>query len=410
MSPNHFDVIIVGSGPAGSAAAIRFRQADPNISVALIDKATFPRDKACGDGLGPWVVPQLVALGVDISKIPHLNHVSTAEVHGPDGLSFHTEIGEAVGVCNYGMTARRVDFDYLLVQRAEQIGVELIQSTRFEDYSASRASTIVNCKDLIKQQDLTLQCNLLIGADGANSRVRRAAGIDANSADTTGIAIRAYANIQAHNSDRIILSFEDSVRPGYGWCFPFSDGTANIGVGMVISDYRRLRPDLKSLLQDYIADLEAREILLSDVSDHAIYTLPHGGKLPKLVGPRLALLGDAASMINPLSGEGIVYGMRSSEFLVENVALALSDVGGLQEGLREYEKQFRRYFGAHLRSNYISHRLLRSRLWTRMVLGAASLDPKLQRSGVDLMFGNGKLAANHIVRIVLHGTRYLLNG
>ena len=407
MSPEHFDVVIVGAGPAGSAAAIRLRLANPRLRVALIDKTNFPRDKTCGDGLGPGAVPQLAALGVDISTIEHAHRVGFAEVHGPDGLSFRAGMGAASRRHAHGATARRFDFDHLLARRAQETGADLMENTRFLSFRTAHGCNEVLLKNISTDRATTVKCKLLVGADGANSRVRRAAGIGPNPAKKTGIAIRCYAKLPSDSSDRIVLSFEDDLRPGYGWCFPFADGTANVGVGMVISDYRKLRPDLETLLHAYINRLQERGIALTGISDCSTYTLPHGGILPRLIGPRLALVGDAASMINPLSGEGIVYGLQASEILAEAIAFKLTNPARLQAGLRAYERRFRKQFGRHLRSNYAAHRLLRSRLWAKMVIGAASIDPKLQATAIDFMFGRGHLTVGTLSRIARHGMKYL---
>lgn len=407
MISRPFHVVVVGGGPAGTATAIHFRLANPNMEVALIDKASFPRDKACGDGLGPGVIPQLASIGIDISAIQHANTLRIAEVHGPDNLSFRTDLSASLNNLRYGATAKRSDFDDLLFRRAQAVGVTTFEKTRFLSLVSTSDGVDVQLCHTETSETSSLSCNLLVGADGANSRVRRAAGVSPNPPKCTGIAIRAYASVPQDCADRIVLSFEDGIRPGYGWCFPFADGTANVGVGMAVSDYRRLRPDLKELLENYLEDLHGRNIPVKDINNFATYTLPHGGKLPRLTGRGVALVGDAASMINPLSGEGIVYGLEASQLLVESVADAPLTGANLQAGLRRYQRRFRHKYGYHLRSNYIAQRLLRSRLWARIVIGGCSIDPSLRSTAIDFMFGNGRLTPMNICRVVKYGRRYL---
>ena len=407
MRTDHYDVLIIGAGPAGSATAIRFREQNKDISVGLVDKSTFPRDKACGDGLGPGIIRHLKDLDINIFECSHANQISTAEIHGPKNLAFRTSLSMMDFHIANGMTIKRLDFDDMVRQKALACGVEYIGETRFRSFHNYDGRNHVTIDDLKSGKHKEITCDLLVGADGASSRVRKSVGIKANPPRRTGIAIRAYAQIPSDYSDRIILSFEDLIRPGYGWCFPFANGTANVGVGMVISDFKKFKPDLKELLDTYLETLGRRGILVTNPMMYNTHILPHGGRLPPLIKNRVALVGDAASMINPLSGEGIVYGFCAAKILASNTASALNCGLDLEKGLSIYEREFRNEYASHFRSNYIAHRLLRSRTWARIVFGGASIDAKIRANAIDLMFGNGTITIQSLIRVLKSGGTYI---
>ena len=408
ISPEH-DVLIVGAGPAGSATAISYLKRNPNLKIALADKSAFPRDKACGDGLGPGVVSALAGLNIDFTDIPGAFPVRYAEVHGIGGISFRTGLQEASLDASHGLTVRREEFDDFLRRRAIASGAAWLPEHRFLSYETKDNMLEVHLQNLQTGADLTTTCQLLVGADGASSRVRRQAGIAPSSSKRTGIGIRAYADIPAEWSDRIVISYEEQLRPGYGWCFPLSDGTANVGCGMVVKDYQRLRPDLKELLGQYLDVLADRGLQCSEPSNHSTHILP-SGVLPKLTADRIALVGDAASMINPLSGEGIVYGMTAGTLLADATAKVLSQkefqqTSALSFALRQYEKQFRTRYAAHFRSTYLAQKMLRSKTWAKVFLRGASRDPKIRGASIDLMFGDGKIDFSSPLRAIWHGLK-----
>ena len=359
----HFDVVVVGTGPAGSAATIGFARACPNAQIALVDKAAFPRGKPCGGGLGPLAERHLRDLGLDMDVLSGSTRIDIAEVHGPGSISLTARLP-----AGFGRTVRRARLDDALRQQAAACGVAWLDGTRVEVADASDADTVA-LRLRSDDSSFDVSCRLLVGANEANSRVRRSLRLPVNAPRRVGIAIRGYVAVPSDRCDRIVLSFCDQLLPGYGWCFPFSDGTANIGVGMVRSDYRAQPRQLEAILDAYLGFLAERGIQTSGLAEQRVYTLPYGARLPRLAPGRVALIGDAASLINHLSGEGVAYALAGAELLVDAAASAVS--GGrsadLRAALPRCERAFRRRYGALSRSNLLAQMMLRSPRWCRTV-------------------------------------------
>ena len=384
-----YDVLIIGAGPAGSSTAGFFLQQNPSLSIGIVDKQRFPRDKACGDGIGPAAVAEVSSLGINTTAWDTAKPLSAAVVHGPDGLSFVTDIRRVASAGTHGLTMRREQFDHALLRHAVELGANLHQEHRFERLEPTDGGLIVVCRN--GAGETHFRCRLLVGADGASSRVRRAIGIASQPPTRTGIGIRAYTPFLAGDSTRLYISFDDDLRPGYGWCFPLTNGYANIGVGIVVSDHRKRSVNLHSLLERYQEALRVRGIVTGNIERERTHILPHGGRLPRMTSDRVVLVGDAAAMINPLSGEGIAYGMKAARMLAGTAHSAVADNVGIDRALAQHQRRVRRSLERHMRSNFLAHRLLRSEIWARHVLRSAEHDIKIQRLAVDLMFGDGHL-------------------
>jgi flavin-dependent dehydrogenase len=173
----------------------------------------------------------------------------------------------------------------------------------------------------------------------------------------------------------------------------------NVGLGLVVRDSQRRRFRLRENLDEFVKLLDKRHLTITDLRDARSYLLPHGARLPRLAHGRVFLVGDAGSMINPLSGEGIFYGMFAGAEVARMFSQSNS-ISSIEEVFAAAETMFRKRFVWHYRSNYIASVMLRSRRWARLVIRAAGRDPKVLASGVELLFGEGRLSIATSFRIV----------
>ena len=316
MSRNRFDVLVVGAGPAGSIAALVLARA--GASVALLDKAQFPRDKACGDFVGPRGLQVLTDLG--IPEPPGLD-VGDMVVVGPTGR-------RVVLPCFNGMTypgrARamtRVVFDDALRTAALDAGA-IAFSGRAD--RPLRSGGDIDGFTVSDGDGEELRADFVIGADGATSHVAQSAGLVEGAQVLWGFAMRCYVD---QNVDFPAITLWDQTRwngfPGYGWIFPSPGRVANVGLGIGTLADRQLGAGAVRALPAYLDHL----VELGLVDRAAVSPQPRrlGGWLKMgMVGTtpaigRVLLVGDAAGLVNPLQGEGIAQAMTSGRSAAEAI-------------------------------------------------------------------------------------------
>lgn len=308
------DVVVVGAGPAGSAAAAWAARAGRDVQV--VDAAQFPRDKSCGDGLTPRAVAELERLGMGAWLDTRIRHHGLrmsgfgADVEVPwPGPSFPST-GSAVPRTELDDRIRSVAADDGAKMRlgAKVVGVNhdsrgLVQSVQLDDGA-------------------TIGCNHLIVADGARSTLGRVLGRTWHKETVYGTAIRGYLATPRANEPWItshleLRSPEGQVLPGYGWIFPLGNGEVNIGVGALATAKRPAHAALRPLLS-YYTQLRREEWGFSAEPRAALSALlPMGGAVSGVAGPNWMLVGDAAACINPLNGEGIDYGLETGRLAAE---------------------------------------------------------------------------------------------
>ena len=239
MSAPGFDVVVAGAGPAGSVAALVLARGGAR--VALVDKAAFPRDKACGDLVGPRGVGLLDELGV---SVPDAGQGADLLVIGPSGHRARLPAFAGRAYPGHGVVIPRVVLDDALRTAAIEAGAEPIRA-RISGMDASPGGPV---RALITSDGQRLAADAFIGADGALSPVARLAGMLDTGTALWGFAIRAYIPAEVPLPLLVLLDQAPwRIYPGYGWLFPGADGQANVGIGVGLGTRRRqarLRDDL----------------------------------------------------------------------------------------------------------------------------------------------------------------------
>jgi menaquinone-9 beta-reductase len=252
----------------------------------------------------------------------------------------------------------------------------------------------------------TIRARLVIGADGASSRIRKALGEERNGTRTTAIAVRAYVNVRTDPTDgarRLLFEFNERLLPAYAWYFPGSGTTANIGLGVTVRDHQKRKLDLNAMLVDFCDVLTGRGFVLDQPTGVRTYTLPLASKLPRLAHPRAVLIGDAGSMINPVSGEGIFYGMAAGDMVGSACAPLIARNTDPSAALADFEQRFRKRFVRHYRSNAAAQWMLRSTAWSRLAIRAAARDERVLTNAVQLLFGEGSITPATTLRLLRAG-------
>ncbi len=334
--------------------------------VALVDKAGFPRDKACGDLLGPRGVQLLEDLGLTQHATPHLG-VGDMVVLGPSGGKALLRARAGSTYPGQGWACARRTFDNWLRQAALDAGAEPVRAR-----ARGVASGGVRLDD-----DRILPANIVIGADGANSAIAASAGLLDPTRVMWGFAVRAYLDAPV---DVPVISFWDPTPgrgfPGYGWIFPLADGRANAGLGVGAGTDRRRGAQATRQLDAFLAHLGSVGLLERVPSrfERLGGWLKMGmvGTTPAL--GNVLLVGDAAGLVNPLQGEGIADAMASA------VAAAQAILAGPGSAATTYTTHLRDRYLAYHSANASLHRCVLDRPRLVSALGRALTAPGVGRA------------------------------
>jgi geranylgeranyl reductase family protein len=319
--PARTDVLVVGAGPAGSAAAAWAARSGRD--TVLVDAAVFPRDKTCGDGLTPRAIAELDKLGLDDwIRARTVNHGLRAHGFGQTLLLPWPGPGNSgTGLPSYGSAVARTELDDHIRTTALKSGAIGIDGARAVDVQLD-GGRVSSVRFESGGESFELGCKRLIVADGVRSPVGKMLGRTWHRDTVYGVAARSYVD-SAMSDDPWISSHlelrgeDDEVLSGYGWIFPLGDGSVNLGVGTLATAKRPADVALRPLMRHYAEQRREDFQLSGELRMPTSAMLPMGGAVSHVAGPNWALIGDAAACVNPLNGEGIDYGMETGRMVVD---------------------------------------------------------------------------------------------
>ena len=388
-----YDLIIAGAGPAGCTLALNL--AGSGLNIAMVEKETFPRKKICGDALSGKVLNILRRLPEPIFQ-DFLKNVEKEPSRGirfvsPNlkGLDLPFITDSITGYESPGYICRREIFDEFLFKK-------LSDYTNIKVFEGTKISAISVQKDFaeITTDKGELRSRIVAGADGVHSIVR---SLISPGIPKSGycVGIRSYyKNVAGLHPDNFIeLIFLRELLPGYLWIFKGPAGLANVGLGMLQQQIVRKRINLSRLFLNLIRNhpyLSPRFANALPVGKPEAHTLPLGTFSMKRSGNRFLLLGDAAFLVDPFSGEGIGNAMASGECASQVIRKCFKKNSFTGTDLSEYDQKLQRRMGNELRISSMLQKLSRSPALFNFVINKANNNRKV-RELLSGMFTNENL-------------------
>ena len=379
------DVAIVGGGPAGAAAAITLARAGRD--VVVVDKATFPRDKCCGDGLTAGALRLLERLGLDPRAVASWQQVDDVIVRGPNGPERLFPMPRGNGA--YAVTARRVDLDAALLDVARAAGAKVLDGHALTGAREADDRVVLDV-DGIGQ----LHARYAIGADGMWSPLRKALGAATDSGYLgEWHAFRQYfADVGPRAAEQLFVWFEPDLLPGYAWSFPLPGNRANVGFGVQRTDLGREGKlakvqDMKAVWPELLTRPHIAEVLgpaARPESPHKAWPIPARIDDVRLTTRRSLFVGDAAAADDPMTGEGIGQALLTGVLAADAIDRAGPHDAAVATGA--YERAVARALVADHKMSMLLIRAVRHRKGVTAALAIAGASAWTRRNFARWLF------------------------
>src|SRR3990170_1008039 len=320
------DVLVVGSGPAGSTAA--YHLARHGADVLLIDKASFPREKICGDGFTPRGVKAMLDMGIDPASDPGFVKIDGLRIYRDHDLLLSLPWPELDEWPDYGVVRTRYDFDDLLAERAQKAGATFWERTEalapiVDESGWVTGANVRRATNGDAPEPVEISARMVLAADGAASRFGGQAGIRRDASRPLGIAARRYyrtsRDVGPWFETWLDLWENGQMLPGYGWIFPVRPGVVNVGAGL-LNTFRNFKEISARRVFDVFVSMLPQEWGINEETVEGPFM---SGPIPMAINrtpaavPGMLLVGDAVGIVNPFNGEGIAYAMECAKLAAE---------------------------------------------------------------------------------------------
>jgi geranylgeranyl reductase family protein len=381
MGEKKYDVTIVGAGPAGCSAA--FFLAKNGFKVLLADKATFPRDKICGDGISSASLNILEEMEV-LKKIEAIEHhkINYIKISSPNGRMMTGRYPIVKNFRDYGYVVKRKEFDHVLFEHVKALSnVHILENFRVDNlvYNSGKVTGVSGSHG---DEKIDIFSDYIIGADGVHSKIAKKIGLFNDKNKHRAFAVRGYFEDVQDLSDAVEIHYDSQVVPGYCWIFPTGKTSANVGVG-VFNRFTETR-ETKELFDLFIRNNKFAKRRLKNAEMKGPlkgFPLTLGSFGSRRSRGNVLLIGDAASFIDPLTGEGIYYALLSGKFAAEAIRQGVTS----QTAGEIYEKMWSGKFkNREFMPGYLLQTLMGSRIAinTAVFLGSISKKKATSMAGV----------------------------
>ncbi len=351
------DVIVVGAGPGGATAAMALAQ--KGYDVLLLDRQAFPRDKICGDAIPASALDLLYGLGMEEKiRAADFYYIDKMRLVSPKGYSMDANMEEEDHLTHSAIVPRET-FDVLLQEHAVASGATFLRAHVKEPIVEDGKVTGVQAR--VNGAVKEFRSRIVIGADGVTSAIARQIRSDEHDDHHRAVALRAYIEDIEELPHQVEFYLYNEILPGYAWIFPLGEGQANIGLGMRLDTFREKDYNLKKMLHDFMEmpDIKKRLRNGGKLRGVATWQLNFGSQKDiQRVYDGALLVGDAAGLINPLTGGGISNAVISARLAAETVHQAFLKEDFSKETLRVYADYCKRELWRGLRRSYYLQRVM----------------------------------------------------